>query len=57
MKKHIPEKLYSLLTGEERFRLYIEALCRGDEAEAKHLIESCPPRNLRDEPGGLCRPL
>jgi hypothetical protein len=44
MKKHITtEKLYSFLRGEERFRLYIEALCRGDEAEAKHLVESCPP--------------
>ena len=42
MKKHITENLYSFLTGEERFRLYIEALCRGDEAEAKHLVGSCP---------------
>ena len=57
MKKHITEKLYSFLTGEERFRLYIEALCRGDEAEAKHLLGKLPPRNLRDEAGGLYRPL
>lgn len=47
MKKHIPEKLYSLLTGEERFRLNIEALCRGDEVEAKHLVQSCPPKPAR----------
>jgi len=37
-------KLYYLFTGEERFRLHLEALYRGDEAEVKRLLESCPPR-------------
>ena len=35
-------KLYHLFTGEERFRLQLEALYRGDEAELKRLLESCP---------------
>ncbi|MDQ3910727.1 MAG: hypothetical protein M3305_02875 [Actinomycetota bacterium] len=42
MKDNVTGKLYYLFTGEERFRLYIEALCRGDEAEARRLIENCP---------------
>ena len=42
MKKHVPEKLYFFLTGEERFRLDIEALYRGDETEARRLVEECP---------------
>ncbi len=42
MKNNMTGKLYNFFTGEERFQLYIEALCRGDEAEAKRLIESCP---------------
>ncbi len=42
MKNNMTVKLYYYFTGEERFQLYIEALCRGDEAEAKRLIESCP---------------
>jgi hypothetical protein len=42
MKDNVTGKLYFLFTGEERFRLYIEALCRGDEAEARRLTDNCP---------------
>jgi hypothetical protein len=41
MKKDRLGKLYSNFTGEERFRLHLEAVCRGDEAEVKRLLESC----------------
>lgn len=42
MKKRVPGKLYFFMTGEERFRLSIEAHYRGDEAEAARLDEECP---------------
>ena len=42
MKKDRLDKPYYFLMAEERFRLYIEALSRGDEAEVKHLNENCP---------------
>ena len=42
MKKDRLGKLYYILTAEERFRLTIEALSRGDEAEVKRLDETCP---------------
>ena len=42
MKKDRLGKLYSNFTGEERFRLHLEARYRGDEAEVKRLLESCP---------------
>jgi len=42
MKKGRLDKFYPSFTGEERFRLYVEALYRGDEAEVKRLLESCP---------------
>ena len=42
MKKGRLDKFYPSFTGEERFRLYVEALYRGDEAEEKRLLESCP---------------
>jgi hypothetical protein len=42
MKKDRFGKLYHRFTGEERFRLDVEALYRGDEAEVKRLLESCP---------------
>jgi hypothetical protein len=42
MKKDRLGKPYYFLMAEERFRLYIEALSRGDEAEVKHLNENCP---------------
>ena len=35
-------KLYPSFRGEERFRLHLEALYRGDEAEVQRLLESCP---------------
>src|ERR687898_32913 len=33
---------YWNFTGEERFRLHLEALYRGDEAEDRRLLRSCP---------------
>ncbi len=42
MKKDPLGKLYNRFTSEERFRLVIEALSRGDEEEAKRLAETCP---------------
>jgi hypothetical protein len=41
MKKDRLDKPYYFLTPEERFRLSIEALSRGDEAEVKRLDENC----------------
>jgi hypothetical protein len=51
-------KFYNLFTGEERFRLHLEALYRGDEAEVKRLLESCPgEKYLMNETGyaGRCK--
>jgi hypothetical protein len=42
MKKGRLDKLYPSFRGEERFRLHLEAVSRGDEAEVKRLLESCP---------------
>ena len=42
MKKGRLEKFYPSFTGEERFRLHLEAVFRGDEAEVKRLLASCP---------------
>jgi len=42
MKRDRFGKFYNLFSGEERFRLHLEALYRGDEAEVKRLLESCP---------------
>jgi len=42
MKSRRLDKLYPSFTGEERFRLHLEALYRGDKAELKHLLETCP---------------
>jgi hypothetical protein len=36
--------LYDKLTPEERFRLDVLALARGDEEESKHLTRTCPSR-------------
>jgi hypothetical protein len=36
------ERSYDRLTGDERFRLIIAALARGDEAEFTSLAETCP---------------
>ena len=38
-------KLYDRLTSEERFRLDIEAMARGDEEESRKLVETCPRRS------------
>jgi hypothetical protein len=35
-------KLYDRLTPEERFKLLIEAIVRGDETEYRNLERSCP---------------
>ncbi len=37
-------KLYDRLTPEERFKLDVEATARGDEAESKRLVDTCPRR-------------
>ena len=42
MKKDGLGNFYWNFTGEERFRLHLEALYRGDEAEVQRLLESCP---------------
>jgi hypothetical protein len=36
------QKLYDRLTPEERFRLAVEAIARGDKAEAERLRRACP---------------
>ena len=46
MKKGRLDKFYPSFTGEERFRLHLEAVSRDDEAEVKRLLASCPPREL-----------
>jgi len=58
MKSRRLDKLYPSFTGEERFRLHLEALYRGDEAEVKRLLESCPrEKYLMNEAGfaGRCK--
>jgi len=42
MKKDGLAKFYDRLTPEERFKLVIEAIARGDETECRNLVESCP---------------
>ena len=37
-------KLYDRLTPEERFKLDVEAMARGDAEESRRLVESCPRR-------------
>ena len=44
-KKNALGKLYDRLTPSERFRLDVEAHARGDEAESRRLVDSCPIRN------------
>ena len=44
MRKDGLGKLYDRFDPEERFRLTLEALARGDEGEAKRLSGSCPLR-------------
>ena len=38
-------KLYDRLTPSERFRLDVEAQARGDEAESRRLVDTCPIRS------------
>ncbi len=38
-------KLYDRLTPEERFRLDVLAMARGDEEESEHLTSTCPKRS------------
>jgi hypothetical protein len=42
MKKDGLKKLYDRLSPEERFKLFIEAIARGDEEEWRNLEKSCP---------------
>jgi hypothetical protein len=42
MRRGRLDRFYPSFTGEERFRLHLEALYRGDEAEVKRLLASCP---------------
>lgn len=44
-KKNALGKLYDRLTPSERFRLDVEAQARGDEAESRRLVDTCPIRN------------
>ncbi len=43
-------KLYDRLTPEERFKLDLEAMARGDDEESRRLVDSCPRRayNMTD---------
>src|SRR5215213_4907485 len=44
MKKGLG-KLYDRFTPEERFRLDLEAMSRGDEEESRRLVDSCPRKS------------
>jgi hypothetical protein len=44
MKQNGLGKLYDKLTPEERFRLDVEAMARGDEEESRRLTDTCPRR-------------
>jgi hypothetical protein len=41
-KRNGLEKLYDRLTPEERFKLDVEAMARGDSEESEHLTSTCP---------------
>ena len=45
MKQNGLGKLYDRLTPEERFRLDVEAMARGDKEESEHLTSTCPRRS------------
>ena len=45
MKKGRLDRFYPSFTGEERFQLHLEAVSRGDEAEVKRLLASCPRKS------------
>jgi hypothetical protein len=42
MKQNGLGKLYDRLTPEERFRLDVEAMARGDSEESRRLVDTCP---------------
>jgi hypothetical protein len=46
-------KLYDRLTPEERFRLDVEAMARGDEEESRRLTDTCPRRSYVMNDGGF----
>jgi hypothetical protein len=43
-KRNGLEKLYDRLTPEERFKLDVEAMARGDDEESENLTSTCPTR-------------
>jgi hypothetical protein len=45
MKQNGLGKLYDRLTPEERFRLDVEAMARGDSEESRKLVDTCPRRS------------
>jgi len=45
LKKKELGKLYDRFTPEERFRLDLEAMSRGDEEESRRLVDSCPRKS------------
>src|SRR5215208_8523911 len=45
MKRNRLGRLYDHLTLEERFRLDVLALARGDREESERLTDTCPRRN------------
>jgi hypothetical protein len=45
LKKKGVGKLYDRFTPEERFRLDLEAMTRGDEEESRRLVDSCPRKS------------
>jgi hypothetical protein len=44
MKQYGLGKLYDRLTPEERFKLDVEAMARGDSEESRRLVDTCPRR-------------
>jgi hypothetical protein len=45
LKKTGLGKLYDRFTPDERFRLDLEAMTRGDEEESRRLVDSCPRKS------------
>lgn len=51
MKQNGLGKLYDRLTPEERFKLDVEAMARGDTEESRRLVDTCPRRSfIMNEP-------
>ena len=46
MKKDL-SKLYSELTGEERFKAFLAAMTRGDDKDTQRLVDTCPRKDYR----------